>query len=510
MAAVSELNTIKISDLTRKSLSSDLEYQDYLVFNDFSMGSVSATMAVTMQALDSYFKVNVGHIGRSALSGDAYGVMPSIQATTLSAANFRSTAGAIFNNLTASTFSTNNLDLITISAHNIQVHETLTATTISAKNINVGTLSGNLQGNLIGSVDEESGTSHFNNVHINGDLRVYGSTVTTSASNLSVHDPIIEVAAGQTAPEVDFGILGNRGSAINSAVIYDESADTWAVVYTNDDATLSGSVDINSYSDFTAHGGVFVGISGAGQNITDLNATQLTDGNIPDGRISVTNVTQWQSSLSINGSQVGDISHYARSAVSGAPVMPVINTTTLSGGNIRANVIEGGSVSGTVVSGATVYTDSVYIGGDTSSNQLDHYAEGTFTPVVNIETGDVVYSAQEGYYTRIGNLLYINGKIELFSVSSPAGVFTIGGFPVAAANHTGGTGVGTIIGDNVSFNPPISDGVTPFPLQMNMRMIPNTSTAQIIFQDSRTGVEIGTGDCLRATSVFQFSIFYQV
>ena len=94
MATINELDTKKISALTRKTVSGALDYLDYMVFNDASEGDL-ATNAVTIDALDSYFKVNVGHIGRTALSGDSsvdYGVMPHIQAVTLSAANMRSTA----------------------------------------------------------------------------------------------------------------------------------------------------------------------------------------------------------------------------------------------------------------------------------------------------------------------------------------------------------------------------------------------------------------------------------
>ena len=66
MATISELDTKKISALTRKTLSADLDYLDYLVFNDRSAGD-TGTMAITVDALDSYFKVNVGHIGTCAL-----------------------------------------------------------------------------------------------------------------------------------------------------------------------------------------------------------------------------------------------------------------------------------------------------------------------------------------------------------------------------------------------------------------------------------------------------------
>ncbi len=49
---------VKISALTRNSLSSDLAADDYFPFNDNSAGD-QATMAITIGGLDSYVKNNV-------------------------------------------------------------------------------------------------------------------------------------------------------------------------------------------------------------------------------------------------------------------------------------------------------------------------------------------------------------------------------------------------------------------------------------------------------------------
>ena len=64
---MSETQNIKISALDRKSLSSDLAWDDYLPFNDNSAGD-QATMAITINGMDSYFKNGVNHIARSAVS----------------------------------------------------------------------------------------------------------------------------------------------------------------------------------------------------------------------------------------------------------------------------------------------------------------------------------------------------------------------------------------------------------------------------------------------------------
>ena len=349
------MEKVKLSDLTRKSLSADLASADYLPFNDADQGT-DATRAVTIGAMDSFFKHNVNHLARTAVSG---ALMPSINTTTLSGANFRSSAGVIANSLTAVSIDVGNL-----SASNLHANNSVSATTVSGRNVMATTLYGTLKGN----VDTDSGTSSFGNVHIDGDLRVFGSTVTTSAQNLSVRDPIIEVAKDQTAPEVDFGILGNRGSSNNSAVIFDESADQWTVVYTTDDATTSGNITIASYADFRAHGGIFTGVSGDGSNLTSINAAQVginslaelsASGDLADADnfiIYDTNATAnkkvgLDTIKSFINATAGVDTDQARSAVSGSDMVRLLSTT-ITGTNIRGTNIETSVLSGTQIFGA--------------------------------------------------------------------------------------------------------------------------------------------------------------
>ena len=348
------MEKVKLSDLTRKSLSADLASADYLPFNDADQGT-DATRAVTIGALDSFFKNNVNHLGRTAVSGS---LMPLINTTTLSGANFRSTAGVIANSLTAVSIDTGNL-----SANNVHANNSVSATTVSGRNVMATTLYGTLKGN----VNTDAATSTFKNVHIDGDLRVFGSTVTTSAQNLAVRDPIIEVAKDQTAPEVDFGILGNRGSSNNAAVIFDESADQWTVIFTTDDATTSGNVTIASYADFRAHGGIFTGVSGDASNLTSLNAAQVginslaelsASGDLADAdnfiifdtNASANKKVGLDTLKSFINTGAGVDTDQARSAVSGSDMIRLLSTT-ITGTNIRGTNIETSVLSGTALFG---------------------------------------------------------------------------------------------------------------------------------------------------------------
>ena len=353
-SALLSMEKVKLSDLTRKSLSADLASADYLPFNDADQGT-DATRAVTIGALDSFFKNNVNHLGRTAVSGS---LMPLINTTTLSGANFRSTAGVIANSLTAVSIDTGNL-----SANNVHANNSVSATTVSGRNVMATTLYGTLKGN----VNTDAATSTFKNVHIDGDLRVFGSTVTTSAQNLAVRDPIIEVAKDQTAPEVDFGILGNRGSSNNAAVIFDESADQWTVIFTTDDATTSGNVTIASYADFRAHGGIFTGVSGDASNLTSLNAAQVginslaelsASGDLADAdnfiifdtNASANKKVGLDTLKSFINTGAGVDTDQARSAVSGSDMIRLLSTT-ITGTNIRGTNIETSVLSGTALFG---------------------------------------------------------------------------------------------------------------------------------------------------------------
>ena len=62
-----------------------------------------------------------------------------------------------------------------------------------------------------------------------------------------------------------------------------------------------------------------------------------------------------------------------------------------------------------------------------TSELLDHYEEGVIVPTLTCGSGTVTAKSGEDTlgYTKIGNRVFLTGKIELNSVSSPSGSFTI-------------------------------------------------------------------------------------
>ena len=67
-----------------------------------------------------------------------------------------------------------------------------------------------------------------------------------------------------------------------------------------------------------------------------------------------------------------------------------------------------------------------------TSELLDDYEEGTFTPTLNATSINVTYSVQDGWYTKIGRTVFFTLQINLSSVTSRGtGNFIIDGLPFA-------------------------------------------------------------------------------
>ena len=70
-------------------------------------------------------------------------------------------------------------------------------------------------------------------------------------------------------------------------------------------------------------------------------------------------------------------------------------------------------------------------------NTLDDYEEGTWTPGVSFGGGTtgITYSAQAGYYTKIGNVVICTGYVLLSSKGTDTGTFLFTGLPFTVANN---------------------------------------------------------------------------
>jgi hypothetical protein len=70
------------------------------------------------------------------------------------------------------------------------------------------------------------------------------------------------------------------------------------------------------------------------------------------------------------------------------------------------------------------------------ANTLDDYEEGTWTPSLTFGGGStgITYGFQSGSYQKIGNTVWLTGRITLTAKGSSTGAAVIGGLPFAVRN----------------------------------------------------------------------------
>jgi hypothetical protein len=126
-----------------------------------------------------------------------------------------------------------------------------------------------------------------------------------------------------------------------------------------------------------------------------------------------------------------------------------------TGGTERARIDSSGNLLvGTTTSpsgsGQIVANGGVYLGGTGSANLLDDYEEGTWTPVFSQSGATISHAGtgQVGFYTKIGRLVHVSGRIETLSWSGGSGAISISGLPFSSITtspstdaHTASIGV---------------------------------------------------------------------
>jgi hypothetical protein len=170
--------------------------------------------------------------------------------------------------------------------------------------------------------------------------------------------------------------------------------------------------------------------------------------------------------LVTTGSKNVIIGNYSGSA---APISATgSNYVVLSDGdgNVRGYYDSNGNLIVPVAAKGVNFTANTPAAGMTSQ-LLNWYEEGTFTPVLAFSTsGSVTYSNQEGRYTRVGRQVTINIWIRGASISSPLGNVTLSGLPFTSSATAARVAVAifpglmTIVGTAYAVNYPSSNTLT--------------------------------------------------
>lgn len=120
----------------------------------------------------------------------------------------------------------------------------------------------------------------------------------------------------------------------------------------------------------------------------------------------------------------------------------VVNSPIKSGDQ---TIIDGNLVIGTAGKGID-FSASSHAAGMTSE-LLNDYEEGTWTPALQAGTsGSITSTDRGGRYTKIGRIVIVEGYINIASVSSPTGDLRISGLPFNIQNSAPGAGAAFVYG----------------------------------------------------------------
>ena len=116
------------------------------------------------------------------------------------------------------------------------------------------------------------------------------------------------------------------------------------------------------------------------------------------------------------------------------------NGTTVATVNTSNNVQFRSSIS---VGNATPTTSGAGItfpatqSASTDANTLDDYEEGSFTPTITLGLTGITYTAQNGRYTKIGNVVTFTIRISMSSSTRNSSTLTFGNLPFTSKNIAG-------------------------------------------------------------------------
>lgn len=98
-----------------------------------------------------------------------------------------------------------------------------------------------------------TGTATAVNLTISGNLTVNGTTTTVASTNTTIADNLIELNSGASSNTNDCGILIERGSTGDNAILmWDESADKFIVGTTTGTASSTGDITLSGVANLEA------------------------------------------------------------------------------------------------------------------------------------------------------------------------------------------------------------------------------------------------------------------
>lgn len=227
---------------------------DYINIGQFSDNNqnltlYSNTVKVVYPLTASTISASSGITG--SLFGTASWAVSASQALTASyvlnaiSASFASTASYVLNAVSASFTSTASYVLNAVSASFAS-----TASSVNTLNQNVI-----INGQLTAGTSSLANLTVTNNVIIDGDLFVYGSSSVINVENLSIEDKFILLNSGSKGPiNNEGGIIvqtsASAGVAYGTALFYDQEANRWLIAKSSSVAFNATSITVGATTDY--------------------------------------------------------------------------------------------------------------------------------------------------------------------------------------------------------------------------------------------------------------------
>jgi hypothetical protein len=252
------------------------------------------------------------------------------------------------------------------------------------------------------------------------DATAYSSANTLTASPVFWVNNNSTTAGTAATIRLDGGALGGNAAATISSVHV--ASGSSALTF----GTRSANSDITERMRITATGNVGIGVTPSAWGTND-KAIELGGSN--SSTYTGLNVT----SLAKNCYYDGTNWVYEQSAVTS-----LLYQQSFTGNHIFYTAPTGTAGAAiTFTEAVRIDSNGIKFNGDTAAaNALDDYEEGTWTPVILGDTGGVVtLVTQFGKYTKIGNMVTLNGYVS-WSVNTGAGQARLTGLPFAINNTT--------------------------------------------------------------------------
>ena len=186
------------------------------------------------------------------------------------------------------------------------------------------------------------------NIIVGGNLTVNGSTTTVNSTNTTLDDNLLELNSGATSNANDTGIIMERGSTGDNAIIaWDESEDKFIVGTTTATASDTGNLSITTGTlvgniEGNLTGNVTGNVSGSSGSTTGNAATATA---LATGRtIAMTGDVVWTSASFDGSGNVTGVAALQANTVSSTELVSAVTLEILdSGGSTVKTIIGAGS-----------------------------------------------------------------------------------------------------------------------------------------------------------------------